>query len=147
MIILILSFSVFTYSIVAGSHVIPCVTLEIHPVVSILTTHGQTILIINIIRFSFVPSLVFPRLSTDPLPGAFSKEIHSSQPVAVGVVSIKHLEPVHDEVVLVLAGWLGQEPVVLDTALHCLVPVHGTVVPATAATRVVVAAGRVVSCS
>lgn len=56
-----LSFSIFTHSIVAGSHVIPehkiyldisinddflkpCLTLEIHPIVSILATHGQTIL-------------------------------------------------------------------------------------------------------
>ena len=35
------------------------------------------------------------------------------------------LEPGHDEVVLCLAGGLGEEAVVVDTALLGLVPIHG----------------------
>ena len=55
-----------------------------------------------------------------------------------------HLESVHDEIVLILTGGLGQEPIVLDTALHGLVPVEAVVVAAAGA-GVVVAAGLVVA--
>merc|ERR1719394_259922 len=61
-----------------------------------------------------MPSLESPWIPTCPLPCSLSKKVHSSKPVAVGVVSIKHLESVHDQIVLILTGGLGQEPIVLD---------------------------------
>merc|ERR1719394_2393125 len=67
-----------------------------------------------------MPSLESPWIPTCPLPCSLSKKVNSSKPVAVGVVSIKHLESVHDQIVLILTGRLGQEPIVLDTALHGL---------------------------
>ena len=56
------------------------------------------------------------------------------------------MQPSLDQVVLCLAGWLGQEPVVLVAALHGLVPVDAVVVAATTA-GVVVAAVDVVALS
>merc|ERR1719367_1623661 len=73
------------------------------------------------------------------------EKVNSSEPVTVGVVSIKHLESVHDQIVLILTGGLGQEPIVLDTALHGLVPVDRAIVSATSAARVVVATRGVVT--
>merc|ERR1719367_1810153 len=73
------------------------------------------------------------------------KKVNSSKPVTVGVVSIKHLESVHDQIVLILTGGLGQEPIVLDTALHGLVPVDRAIVSASFAARVVVATRGVVT--
>ena len=54
------------------------------------------------------------------------------------------LEPGHDQILLCLAGGLGEESVDLYTALHGLVPVDAVVVAASTA-GVVVAAGRVVA--
>ena len=56
------------------------------------------------------------------------------------------LEASLDEVVFCLAGWLGQEAVVLVAALHGLVPVDAVVVAAATA-GVVVAAVDVVTLS
>merc|ERR1719322_796810 len=77
-----------------------------------------------------MPSLESPWIPTCPLPCSLSKKVNSSKPVAVGVVSIKHLESVHDQIVLILTGGLGQEPIVLDTTLHGLVPVDRAIVSA-----------------
>merc|ERR1719336_3472070 len=90
-----------------------------------------------------MPSLESPWIPTCPLPCSLSKKVHSSKPVAVGVVSIKHLESVHDQIVLILTGGLGQEPIVLDTALHGLVPVDRAIVSATSATEATVVDLRV----
>merc|ERR1719342_1929130 len=92
-----------------------------------------------------MPSLESPWIPTCPLPCSLSKKVNSSKPVAVGVVSIKHLESVHDQIVLILTGGLGQEPIVLDTALHGLVPVDRAIVSASSAARVVVATRDVVA--
>ena len=46
---------------------------------------------------------------------------------------------------LILTGGLGQEPIVLDTALHGLVPVDRAIVSASSAARVVVATRGVVT--
>ena len=54
------------------------------------------------------------------------------------------MQPSLDQVVLCLAGGLGEEAVVLHAALHGLVPVDAVVVAAPAA-GVVVAAGLVVA--
>merc|ERR1719515_195788 len=48
-----------------------------------------------------MPSLESPWIPTCPLPCSLSKKVNSSKPVAVGVVSIKHLESVHDQIVLI----------------------------------------------
>merc|ERR1719270_2668680 len=92
-----------------------------------------------------MPSLESPWIPTCPLPCSLSKKVNSSKPVTVGVVSIKHLESVHDQIVLILTGGLGQEPIVLDTALHGLVPVDRAIVSATSAARVVVTTRGVVT--
>merc|ERR1712227_135116 len=88
-----------------------------------------------------MPSLESPWIPACPLPCSLSKKVNSSKPVTIGVVSIKHLESVHDQIVFILTGGLGQEPIVLDTALHGLVPVDRAIVSASSATRVVVALG------
>merc|ERR1719277_1307993 len=90
-----------------------------------------------------MPSLESPWIPTCPLPCSLSKKVNSSKPVAVGVVSIKHLESVHDQIVLILTGGLGQEPIVLDTALHGLVPVDRAIVSASSARVVVTTRGVV----
>merc|ERR1719232_1696449 len=92
-----------------------------------------------------MPSLESPWIPTCPLPCSLSKKVNSSKPVTVGVVSIKHLESVHDQIVLILTGGLGQEPIVLDTALHGLVPVDRAIVSASSAAGVVVATRGVVT--
>merc|ERR1719422_1618980 len=85
-----------------------------------------------------MPSFESPWIPTCPLPCSLSKKVNSSKPVTVGVVSIKHLESVHDQIVLILTGRLGQEPIVLDTALHGLVPVDRAIVSASSATEATV---------
>merc|ERR1712029_824133 len=92
-----------------------------------------------------MPSFESPWIPTCPLPCSLSKKVNSSKPVTVGVVSIKHLESVHDQIVLILTGGLGQEPIVLDTALHGLVPVDRAIVSASSAARVVVTTRGVVT--
>ena len=66
----------------------PGATLEVHPVVAILTTHGQAVLIVHIVGLPLMPGLIAPGLSTGPLPGTLLEVVHPSQPVAVGVVTI-----------------------------------------------------------
>merc|ERR1711963_436020 len=92
-----------------------------------------------------MPSLESPWIPTCPLPCSLSKKVNSSKPVTVGVVSIKHLESVHDQIVLILTGGLGQDPIVLDTTLHGLVPVDRAIVSASSAARVVVTTRGVVT--
>merc|ERR1719394_786779 len=92
-----------------------------------------------------MPSLESPWIPTCPLPCSLSKKVNSSKPVTVGVVSIKHLESVHDQIVLILTGGLRQEPIVLDTALHGLVPIDRAIVSATSAARVVVTTRGIVT--
>ena len=88
-----------------------------------------------------MPGLEAPGVPAGPLPRALLEVVHPAQPVAVGVVTVHctaalqlftlyttHyalrtcLQPALDEVVLGLAGGLGQEPVVLHAALLGLVP-------------------------
>merc|ERR1712025_346915 len=92
-----------------------------------------------------MPSLESPWIPTCPLPCSLSKKVNSSKPVTIGVVSIEHLESVHDQIVLILTGGLGQEPIVLDTALHGLVPIDRAIVSTSSAARVVVATRGVVT--
>merc|ERR1719270_2617115 len=92
-----------------------------------------------------MPSLESPWIPTSPLPCSLSKKVNSSKPVTIGVVSIKHLESVHDQIVLILTGGLRQEPIVLDTALHGLVPIDRAIVSASSAARVVVTTRGVVT--
>ena len=50
----------------------PCPTLEVHPVVSVLAAHGETVLIVHIVRLPLMPTLKAPGVTTSPLPGALS---------------------------------------------------------------------------
>ena len=85
-----LPFSVLTDSVVSNSHVIPknnvgssynsfkqpiyppCLTLKVHPVVSVLATHRETVLVVHIVGLPLVPALKAPRVTASPLPGALS---------------------------------------------------------------------------
>merc|ERR1712147_484284 len=133
-----LPLSILTDSIVSSSHVIPCPALEVHPVVSILAAHGETVLIVHIVGLTLMPTLKAPGVTTSPLPGALSEIVHSSKPVAAGVVPINCLKPGLDQVVLRLAGGLGQEAVVIDTALLGLVPVDISIISASSGTQTTV---------
>merc|ERR1712156_1092651 len=139
----LLSLPVLADGVVHGAHVVPGLALKVHPVVVVLPTEGETV---HIVGFPLVPRREVPWVATSPLPGPLGKEVNSSQPVAVGEVSVKCLQSRLDQVVLSLAGGLGEEAVVLHAALHGLVPVDGVVVAAATA-GVVVAAGGVVTLS
>merc|ERR1719273_2378112 len=119
-------------------------SVQVHPVVAVLSAHGQAVLVVHVVGLPLVPGLEAPGVSAGPLPRALLEVVHPARPVAVGVVTVQCLQPAHDEVVLGLAGGLGQEPVVLHAALLGLVPVEVSVVGAAAAS-VVVAAGDVVA--
>ena len=84
----------------------PCLTLKVHPVVSVLATHGETVLVVHIVGLPLVPALKAPWVTASPLPGALSygqetvmtfnnksldhltEIVHSSKPVAACVVAI-----------------------------------------------------------
>ena len=103
-----------------------------------LVQHHAAHLVVHVVGLPLVPGLEAPGVSAGPLPRALLEVVHPAQPVAVGVVTVHcsstaviyalHrtlrtcLQPAHDEVVLGLAGGLGQEPVVLHAALLGLVP-------------------------
>ena len=50
----------------------PCLTLKVHPVVSVLATHGETVLVVHIVGLPLVPALKAPWVTASPLPGALS---------------------------------------------------------------------------
>ena len=68
----ILSFSVFTNSVVHGSHVVPGLALEVHPVVPVLPAERQTILVVHVVGFPLVPGGEVPGVPTGPLPLSLS---------------------------------------------------------------------------
>ena len=88
-----LPFSVLTDSVVSSSHVIPrnnvrssynslyihvitcykpSLTLKVHPVVSVLATHGETVLVVHIVGLPLVPALKAPGVTASPLPCSLS---------------------------------------------------------------------------
>ena len=82
-----LPFSILTDSVVSSSHVIPrnnvgscycnvfylpCLALEVHPVVPVLATHGETVLVVHVVGLPLVPALKAPWVTASPLPGALS---------------------------------------------------------------------------
>ena len=54
----------------------PCLALEVHPIVAILATHGQTVLIVHIVGLTLVPALKAPWVTTSPLPCALGCRYH-----------------------------------------------------------------------
>ena len=67
-----LSFSVFTDSVVHGAHVVPGLALEVHPVVSVLSTERQTVLVVHVVWFPLVPGGEVPGVAASPLPDSLS---------------------------------------------------------------------------
>ena len=55
-----LSFSVLTDSVVKGAHVVPGLTLQVHPVVPVLSREGEAVLVVHVVWFSLVPGGVVP---------------------------------------------------------------------------------------
>ena len=66
------SFSVFTDSVVHGAHVVPGLTLEVHPVVAVLPTERQTVLVVHVVWFPLVPGGELPGVAASPLPDSLS---------------------------------------------------------------------------
>ena len=63
------SFSVFTDSVVHGAHVVPGLALKVHPVVVVLPTEGETVLVVHVVGLPLVPRREVPGVATSPLPG------------------------------------------------------------------------------
>jgi len=60
---ILLALSVLADSIVAHTTMISGATSKVHPFVRVLTTHGETILIVNIVGLPCVPVFVRPGVS------------------------------------------------------------------------------------
>ena len=67
-----LSLPVLTDGVVHGAHVVPGLALQVHPVVAVLSTEGQTVLVVHVVRLSLVPGGEVPGVSTGPLPLSLS---------------------------------------------------------------------------
>ena len=63
-----LSFSVLTDSVVKGAHVVPGLTLQVHPVVPVLPAQRQTVLVVHVVRLALVPGGEVPGVPASPLP-------------------------------------------------------------------------------
>ena len=68
----ILSFSVFTDGVVHGSHVVPGLALEVHPVVPVLPAERQTVLVVHVVGLPLVPGGEVPGVAAGPLPDSLS---------------------------------------------------------------------------
>ena len=66
------SFSVFTDSVVHSAHVVPGLTLEVHPVVVVLPTERQAVLVVHVVWFPLVPGGELPGVAARPLPDSLS---------------------------------------------------------------------------
>ena len=67
-----LSFSVLTDSVVKGAHVVPGLTLQVHPVVPVLPAQRQTVLVVHVVGFPLVPGGEVPGVPASPLPDSLS---------------------------------------------------------------------------
>merc|ERR1711970_1242148 len=139
-----LSFSsliVLAHSIVVNLSMVPGVTSQILPFIAILATHRQAVLISHIIWLALVPHCEVKRSTSGPLPLTLNIKVTSSYPIPSVNIPIQHSKSGLDEVVLLLAAWLRQVPVVSHSALHGLKPVEAGDVGAST-TGVVVATLR-----
>merc|ERR1719510_487997 len=139
----VLALSVLADRIVHLTTMVPGRTVEIEPVVRVATAHSNAILISTVIWFALAPLCECERIPIGPLEGALLVEVAATQPVAgVGVGAINDNEVLLNQIVLLLAGRLSQEAMVLDTALLSLKPVEASVVGSpTTGIRVLAAVG------
>ena len=68
----LLSLPVLADGVVHGAHVVPSLALEVHPVVSVLSTERQTVLVVHVVGFPLVPGGEVPGVATSPLPHSLS---------------------------------------------------------------------------
>ena len=65
----LLSLPVLADGVVHGAHVVPGLALKVHPVVVVLPTEGETVLVVHVVGFPLVPRREVPGVTTSPLPG------------------------------------------------------------------------------
>ena len=65
----LLSLPVLADGVVHGAHVVPGLALKVHPVVVVLPTEGETVLVVHVVGLPLVPRREVPGVSTSPLPG------------------------------------------------------------------------------